>query len=359
MALLRLLTGLAFCLLLAVGCRRTGTTPVAGENAGQPAREVIAGEEARREPWIERPPGEWPQIVLTNDATFEGHTPHKGASSFLVRGPDDRILLATARHLLGGSGGVRPEVAMPDFDRVLVTWKAHPRTLPERFASVERAELACFDMAFFSLKPTPAGLPGAPLRLRKRPIGVGEKIFLVGCPYAEPGCRQNVYAGKVTHIRHGVSFDFSFDPPVNLRGFSGAPVLDGDGHAVGVFCRLGLEEKDGRHTSGNADLLAAAWEAGDSWVGVRLTREAAEAARKFIRDQKLPATTVVRAEVRDGQMKLDLDRETGPDDWRGQSHGLTVVANPTSLPRLRGSLIDYSPEGKGFYFLSPDYYRRR
>ena len=56
----------------------------------------------------------------------------------------------------------------------------------------------------------------------------------MGCPYDELGCRQNVYTGKVT-ARSGDRFRFDIEPPVDLRGFSGAPILDRYGRVVGIM----------------------------------------------------------------------------------------------------------------------------
>ncbi|AUX30272.1 MULTISPECIES: trypsin-like peptidase domain-containing protein [Sorangium] len=49
-----------------------------------------------------------------------------------------------------------------------------------------------------------------------------------------PGRERNVYAGKVA-VRSGHRFRYDIDPPVDLRGFSGAPVVDQAGHVVGVM----------------------------------------------------------------------------------------------------------------------------
>ena len=58
-------------------------------------------------------------------------------------------------------------------------------------------------------------------------------VYLIGCPYVEATCKQNVYVGKVT-MRAQDRFRYDIDPPVDLRGFSGAPVIDRNGHVVGV-----------------------------------------------------------------------------------------------------------------------------
>lgn len=78
-------------------------------------------------------------------------------------------------------------------------------------------------------------LPVHPLRLRKEPVRVGEPVFLIGCPYIELNCRQNVYTGVVTERAFGDRFRYDLDPPVDLRGFSGAPVIDIKGYVVGVM----------------------------------------------------------------------------------------------------------------------------
>jgi hypothetical protein len=197
------------------------------------------------EPWARKPPAAWPQLALTNEAEFEGHSGLSGASSFLVTTGRGRILAATARHLIGKNGGVDPEVQGSELDRALRGWRMFPRTSPNEFVEVggvgatgldgPRAEWPPRDWLLLSIKPSAAKLPAVPLRLREAPVQVGEAVFLVGCPYVETGCRQNVYAGTVKERRHGDRFRYDLIPPVDIRGFSGAPILDESGLVVGVM----------------------------------------------------------------------------------------------------------------------------
>jgi S1-C subfamily serine protease len=93
---------------------------------------------------------------------------------------------------------------------------------------------ASLDWLILAIKDTDRPLPATPLHLRSQPVQVGEKVYLVGCPYVEDSCKQNVYAGKVT-ARAGNRFRYDIEPPVDIRGFSGAPVIDQNGHVVGAM----------------------------------------------------------------------------------------------------------------------------
>src|SRR5262245_11377086 len=61
-------------------------------------------------PWSVKPFAQWPQLLLTNEAHFDGHSSLYGASAFLVQNRRGVVLAATARHLTGESGGVQPEI---------------------------------------------------------------------------------------------------------------------------------------------------------------------------------------------------------------------------------------------------------
>ena len=60
--------------------------------------------------WATKDVSEWPQLVLTNTTEFEGHTSLHGASGFLAKNSKGDIFYATADHLLGSNGGVKPSI---------------------------------------------------------------------------------------------------------------------------------------------------------------------------------------------------------------------------------------------------------
>jgi iron-sulfur cluster assembly protein len=54
--------------------------------------------------------------------------------------------------------------------------------------------------------------------------------------------------------------------------------------------------------------------------------------------------------------KLEYADELKPEDLRFESHGVTVVVDPKSLPYLDGMELDYAREGlnEGFKFRNPN-----
>lgn len=227
------------------------------------AHRAVPGDEALVPvAWISQPPARWPQIVLTNDASFRGgHSALKGASAFLLRTPDGRLLGATARHLLGEAGGVQPEVYLQDLDAVIQSWRMHPRTRPAQALAMQRVAVPGLDrpdLDWLLLQPAEgsasAGIEA--LQPRQRPAAVGETVYLIGCPYNAARCTQQVWRGRVVE-RMGNQFRYQFDRPVDLRGFSGAPVIDERGHLVGVMTvSFQPRELFGKHVEGGAQDVA-------------------------------------------------------------------------------------------------------
>jgi len=176
------------------------------------------------EKWVSKKYETWPQIVLTNDAKFKGHTPLVGASSFLIKSSDGRIFAVTAKHLLGENGGVSPQLEVGQFNNALISWKLAPRTVEDLFVEVDKlvahGDEKEDDWLVFSLKST-SSLASRPLRVRGSPVERDDTVYLLGCPYADARCKQNVYPG---HVRgtYGQEISFSLSKMVDLSGFSGA-----------------------------------------------------------------------------------------------------------------------------------------
>jgi len=191
-----------------------------------------------RAPFAAGEVGTWPQIVLTNAATFRDRAPMEGASSFLLRSSQG-VVLATARQF--GDALRRGELGftIAELASSLVLWTAYPRTRTgllirsTHLAMRELDDAETHDWLFFS-GFSEAHLPGLPLESRPEPVELGERVFLVGCEYSERECTQQVYGGRITG-RMRDAFRFELDEPVELRGFSGAPIVDANGQLVGVL----------------------------------------------------------------------------------------------------------------------------
>lgn len=209
-----------------------------GDKAGDSVAGQLQAVLLPPEDWISLPQTEWPQMVLTNQADFNGHTSLEGASSFLIKTEDGRVLAATARHLIGDAGGVEPEIRVNQLTRKIRSWRMFPRTMPTKYVEAESVAVDGLDNPFLDWLlltiRNRESLPAYPLRLRRNPVQVGETVYLLGCPYAERDCKQNVYVGTITY-RAGDMFRYDIRPPVDIRGFSGAPIIDERGHVVGVI----------------------------------------------------------------------------------------------------------------------------
>ena len=223
----------ASALLAAAG---VGSVPSAARGADAPPTTRPAVQPPA--PWAKLPTDRWPQLVLTNHATFDGHTPMDGASSFLVTMPDDHVYLGTAKHLVKAAGAVDPPVAIGDVDAALTDWAAYPRTEPAKAVHAKGlAETTNHEAGhdWLLLKLTgPAGeLPATPLTPRLTPVVVGEAVYLIGVAYTDKRSPQNVYKAKVTARPAEHYFTYAFEPAVEINGFSGAPIVDTNGLLVG------------------------------------------------------------------------------------------------------------------------------
>ena len=225
--------------LIAVCCFGCGRDSPDATSTVDPAPATPKVDHRVAETWISKPKAEWPQIVLTNEAEFDGHSSLQGASSFLIKTDDDRVLAATAAHLIGTAGGVEPEIPIYQLTSKIRSWKMFPRTVPDdsvevNSLGVQGLDNENLDWLILSIKNTDP-LPAYPLKLRKEPVRVGETVFLIGCPYIERDCKQNLYTGTITERAYGDRFRYDIEPPVDIRGFSGAPIIDEKGYVVGVM----------------------------------------------------------------------------------------------------------------------------
>jgi hypothetical protein len=94
------------------------------------------------------------------------------------------------------------------------------------------------DWLLFSIKPSATGMASRPLRVRGDPVEKDDTVYLLGCPYSHDDCRQNVYPGRVRGTYYQ-EISFTLSAMIDLSGFSGAPVVDNNGHLVGILTGSG------------------------------------------------------------------------------------------------------------------------
>lgn len=184
---------------------------------------------------------EWPQMLLRNNGIFAGHTPARGACSFLVEGRSG-TWLATSAQLLGLEGGVAPPVLPEKLNEDLHVWRAYFPVDDSSFVDAPGGSslVSAVGSGLLALKlgTVPATLPATPLKLRHNPPASGETVYLVGLPSDDhSGASQHLYEGQVTSAQQQdpAQFGFTLNRPFQLSGFTGAPIIDLRGELVGVL----------------------------------------------------------------------------------------------------------------------------
>jgi len=116
----------------------------------------------------------------------------------------------------------------------------YPRTQEKLAVSIaglglKKPRIEASDWVLLKVKNDGNPLPSTPLALRPTPVQLGEEVFLAGVPYSQTDRAQNIYRGRVTQRKAPDRFRYDLDVPVNIVGFSGAPILDKNGLVVGLM----------------------------------------------------------------------------------------------------------------------------
>lgn len=195
-----------------------------------------------RAPWMQKPVSEWPQVLLTNEITFKGHTSMSGGSSFVVMANDGSYWLITAERIISEEAGVEPPLFAEDLDGALHQWKAFPPRSPETFITAKglargMSSETCGGTLAVRLHPSSVeALPVKALRISKRKAAEGDVLYLFGLPFYDTLHPQNVYTCRVNHVDPSLgSFRVAISAEVMARRFSGAPLINEEGEVAGIF----------------------------------------------------------------------------------------------------------------------------
>ena len=199
--------------------------------------------------WASTPPSKWPDLILLQKAEFEHHTPMAAGCTSLVRLPSGDTVALTAGHLLGEPGGVSPGFLDRGSDRLdqsklstltaeITSWDLFLPGQETRAVEVVGlfGQAGSFDtngdQILLQLAPHDKIYPVKPLDLRLSMVPFGETLHVITFAADTNGnLRQVVNDAKRIP---GLFFACSFEKPVDLRGCSGAPVVDKNGLLVGI-----------------------------------------------------------------------------------------------------------------------------
>jgi hypothetical protein len=201
--------------------------------------------------WAAKPAEEWPPLVLLQQADFKTRSRVSGGCACLVRLPDGQVAALTARHLLGNDRDLASGMV---FDRYgidstrlaglnseIVSWKLFLPAAQDQAVTVaglmgDAADFENCDQVLLRLTLAPVSgkvkYPVRPLGLRLQPPHPGEALSLVRYSVDDDGVLLQEVCPA--HRTSSLLFMCELDEPADLRGCSGAPVVDKNGLLVGI-----------------------------------------------------------------------------------------------------------------------------
>lgn len=212
----------------------------------QPKQTPAAGAPVKN--WMAEPFAQSPQVLLANAAEFSDGQRLEGASAFLVQVGQQQYAV-TAKHLLGEDGGIEPQKQPAQLNQEIVAWKLFARQKApdtvriDQLLNTQNADSS--DALVFSLKK--ATTRYQTLTPRYDAPTKDEEVYLIGCPYAEPGCTQNRYPVRVVETSPTAYLLTENESP-NLSGFSGCPVVDKQGQVIGLLSSTVKYENGEKYT---------------------------------------------------------------------------------------------------------------
>ena len=215
-----------------------------------------------KETWITKPKEQWPQIALVNDVTYKNGNKYQdptityAASGFLLDTGKDTLAI-TAKHIIWvARNKASDKVYINDH---LKRWKMYPKHNPKDSVIIDRLVnedqneklfngpengVLQRDWLVFTTKYVSPNIQ--PVKLREKPVKVGDKVYLTGNPYRfDETLTAEGYISKKVGNTLFVRFN---DPTIRtafLGGASGSPILDENGQLIGIFSNGQLDPKTG------------------------------------------------------------------------------------------------------------------
>lgn len=215
-----------------------------------------------KETWVMKPKEQWPQIALVNDVTYKNGNKYEdptityAASGFLLDTGKDTLAI-TAKHVIWvARNKASDKVFINDH---LKTWKMYPKHNPKDSVIIDRLinedpneklfngpenGVLQRDWLVFTTRYVSPNIQ--PVKLREKPVKVGDKVYLTGNPYRfDKTLTVDGYISKKSGNTLYIKFNEPAIRTAFLGGASGSPILDENGQLVGIFSNSQLEVKTG------------------------------------------------------------------------------------------------------------------
>ncbi len=187
------------------------------------------------------------QVYLTNHVVLKnGNYIKYNGSAFLIKYKGE-LFACTAKHVVEKAKYFKKKVKAKNLNEQLDYWNLFPRKTEKPIIKVDslfnnsksKSEwwlLALEETNTKTQKKIQSFEPRFDL------VKKDERVFFLGCSYQEENCKQNVYLGKVNSV-NGKKISISYDPLVNVAGFSGGPLLDAKGKLIGLLTQASYDQK--------------------------------------------------------------------------------------------------------------------
>jgi len=169
-----------------------------------------------------------PNVLLRNDAQFNGHSPLKGGVACLVELPNGTVVAMVSKDIL--ESDVNPLLKREEIEAKLISWQLHA----ENGAALKvkgihggpEAAKGMIGAILLDIEPPADGkYPVTPLKPRQTALTTGEKTKVIG-PNGEKSRRQIPATLSSSPMTAMYIFELPFEIP--LSGFNGAPILDSE-----------------------------------------------------------------------------------------------------------------------------------
>jgi hypothetical protein len=180
------------------------------------------------------------QVLLANDATFEGEPLMARGSAFMMR-YQDQLFGVTGRPWIVGDTSMHPTPTIKRMRSAIKSWRMYPHgaaATPDNAMEVayDSSQSSSYKEDIIFLKAQSDLTEFAALKPQFELPTIDDTLFLIGCSIGDPACKQNVYPVVFQkYVPKGSSLTFLMPSDANTDGFGGAPIVNRQGEVVAML----------------------------------------------------------------------------------------------------------------------------